>query len=99
MTLKTIFPNGNGGYSPRNVHVRRKGYFDILKKLTEENFFSTNTTVIGDIFELDLALPHELGYNIIQIDNGSTPKHEKNYMTKDHNFVSNLEELREVLEL
>lgn len=92
-----IFGHATSGYFPRSIHVRRKGYFDILKNLIGKGFLSENTTVVGDIFELDLALPLTLGYKVIQIDNGSTPEHEKNYGGKDFAFVNNLYELEKLL--
>lgn len=92
-----IFRHGDGGYFPRDVHVRRRGYFNILKDLAKDDFRSGNTTVIGDIFELDLALPLSLGYKAIQIDNGSAPAHERNCSGEDFAFVNNLKELEKIL--
>ena len=49
----------------RPILLRRKQYKDTLDTLTMEGFTPECTTVIGDIFELDLALPAYLGYRSI----------------------------------
>jgi len=61
----------------RPVYPRRGRYFDALARIMAE----TGTTpaevlVCGDIYELDLALPIELGMNVQLVTGGSTPKHE-----------------------
>lgn len=49
----------------RPILLRRKQYKDVLDTLLMEGFTPERTTVIGDIFELDLALPAYLGYGSI----------------------------------
>lgn len=90
--ISCLFPN-----FPRITLLDRKEYTKILKDLQRRGIEPEETIVVGDIFELDLAIPTFLGYDIIQIDNGSTPKHEKNYMKKNHHFVNDLNELEQVI--
>ncbi len=87
----------SGGFSsPREVLLRRKEYHKILKDLkNKKGFYPSITTVIGDIYELDLALPDYLGYNIIQIENGYSQKHERDYLGE--RFVKDYNELEKLL--
>lgn len=80
---------------PRDVSLRRKFYYDCLDLLNSEGYIPEDTIVVGDIYELDLALPEYLGYGLIQIDNGYAQKHEIDYMGK--NFVYNLKGLEKIL--
>lgn len=71
---------------PQPVKLRRKKYKETLDKLEEnKNFKPGNTSAIGDIFELDLALPEYLNYNIIQIHSPNI----KDYEIKHHNSSKN----------
>lgn len=45
--------------SPRTVLLRRKSYAEIIKKIQAE--WGVISTVVGDIYELDLALPETMG--------------------------------------
>ncbi|HKL23326.1 MAG TPA: hypothetical protein VJ895_01095 [Candidatus Nanoarchaeia archaeon] len=81
---------------PREVLLRRKEYHQRIEFLKEEKgFYPSITTVIGDIYELDLALPDYLNYNIIQIENGYSKEHERNYL--GNRFVNNYNELESLL--
>lgn len=74
---------------PRDVLLRRKDYFDVLKKLEEVGFKPDKTAVVGDIYELDLALPEHLGYKVIQIQTPYSPEHEMGYhKTRENNFFA-----------
>lgn len=89
---ETIQPQG----FPRPVHLRKQNYARILKELGAD---SGDTTVVGDIYELDLALPDFLGMHIVQVANGYTPEHEVAYLRqhpKGHH-AHNLMEVREIL--
>ncbi|HLP80159.1 MAG TPA: HAD family hydrolase [Acidobacteriota bacterium] len=57
---------------PRPVYLRRKQYFDILAQ-----FDPKTTAVVGDIFELDLALPEHLHFRTMQLETTYTPTYEK----------------------
>ena len=62
----------------RQVYLRRQHYGNILDKIMkEQNTNASRITVIGDIWELDLALPQYLGMNIGFIPNKTTPQYEK----------------------
>ena len=62
----------------RVIFLRRKKYFDVLNQIWKATFVKPEQTlVIGDIFELDLALPAVLGCNIFLIANSNTPSCEK----------------------
>jgi len=75
---------------PRPVTLRRKKYKETLDKLKEnKNFQPENTSVIGDIFELDLALPEYLDYNIIQIHTPNVKDYEiKHHQDSKNNFYA-----------
>lgn len=81
--------------SEREILLRRKNYFEILKRLQEKGFTSKKTTVIGDIYELDLSLPHYLNYGIIQIENGYSRLCERNYLKE--RFVQNYDDLEKII--
>jgi hypothetical protein len=59
---------------PREVLLRRRHYADALRSIGRID------AVIGDIFELDLALPEHLGYKVIQLETAGTQTHEREYM-------------------
>ncbi len=62
----------------RVIFLRRKKYFDVLNKIWKATITKPEQTlIIGDIFELDLALPAILGCNIFLIANSNTPSCEK----------------------
>ena len=62
----------------RVIYLRRKEYFDVLNQIWKATSVkSGQTLVIGDIFELDLALPAILGCNIFLVANSNTSSYEK----------------------
>ena len=65
----------------RPVYLRRKLYFDRIRSLQEKYGVSwENTTVFGDIFELDLSVPLACGSRVALMTNEFTPQYEKNYL-------------------
>lgn len=56
---------------PRPVILRRANYKKILDAFDPER-----TAVVGDIYELDLALPEYLGFGVVQLATPSTPQYE-----------------------
>lgn len=66
---ETVQPKG----FPRPVYLRRKAYGDILHSLEHVDL------VIGDIYELDLALPEALGIPTVLITTQETPSWEIDY--------------------
>jgi hypothetical protein len=68
----------------RVIYLRRKQYFEILNKLRKEyNAEWRDVTVIGDIFELDLALPWFLGAQVGLMVNKFTPEYEKKFFKNE----------------
>ncbi len=62
----------------RPMHLRRGHYFDALTKIWDETRTRPeNTLVCGDIFELDLALPAQLGARVHLVARPQTPEHER----------------------
>lgn len=62
----------------RVIFLRRKKYFDVLNQIWKATSVKPEQTlVIGDIFELDLALPAVLGCNVFLVANSKTPSCEK----------------------
>jgi hypothetical protein len=101
---KKLFVNKNfdkvpKSFTPQNfkrdVLLRRENYYEILEFLSRGSFSNKNTTIVGDIYELDLALPDYLGYNVVQIENGYSKKHERDYLGSS--FVENYNELEKLL--
>jgi len=78
---------------PRPIFLRRLYYYNILNE-----FNSKNTTVIGDIYELDLALPEYLKFKTIQIETPTTPKYEKERKnTLTHSFAKDYDTILTIL--
>lgn len=62
----------------RPLHPRRGNYFDALVKIWRETGAGpAETLVVGDIFELDLLLPSQLGCHVQLVDSPGTPPHER----------------------
>lgn len=80
----------------RPVLLRRRHYHDLLAKVLAraESTFS-ELTVVGDIFELDLALPLALGARVALVRGPRTPEYELAYVA-GHERGKVLEDLREV---
>jgi len=65
----------------RPVQLRRPHYFEVLNKLRNQHGITwAQVTVVGDIFELDLALPLALGGQVGLMVNEYTPAYEVNYL-------------------
>ena len=82
----------------RPVFLRRKHYYGVLNELREACGADwSEATVVGDIFELDLALPWHLGAKVGLMVNPFTPKYEKDFLREDTRggLLSSLSELRE----
>jgi len=90
---ESIQPDG----FPRPVYLRRKNYKAVLDSLKERGFYPSNTAVVGDIYESDLALPEWLGYHAILLETKFTPAYEKNHLpTMPNSFLA--KNFSEVLE-
>ncbi len=68
----------------RPIHLRRTHYHSILSQIHQQ-FSCTwkNTTVLGDIFELDLCLPMSMGSRVSKIKNPFSPEYEIQYLQKE----------------
>lgn len=63
----------------RPVQLHRGHYFDVFRTLWQITGATASTTmVVGDNFELDLALPLQLGASVHLVTRSSTPDYEKN---------------------
>nr|HEX4313330.1 hypothetical protein [Kofleriaceae bacterium] len=65
----------------RPVLLRRRPYHDIIKSVLDEaNATFSDLTVVGDIFELDLAMPLALGARVGLFASARTPPYERDYV-------------------
>ena len=80
----------------RAVLLRRRNYFDILADVVKEAGSSfEELVVVGDIFELDLALPLSLGARVGLVTSSRTPAYERAFVTA-HPRASLIDELAEI---
>jgi len=81
----------------RPLYLRREKYARVLHQLMEEhNILPKQVLVVGDIYELDLLLPQQLGMSIVLTPRPSTPRFEINWVNAYRNgFVAR--DLPEVL--
>ncbi|MBL9020236.1 MAG: HAD family hydrolase [Myxococcales bacterium] len=65
----------------RPVLLRRRSYFEILKTIVEAAGASfADLVVVGDIFELDLAMPLSLGARVGLVASDRTPGYERAFV-------------------
>ena len=82
----------------RPVLLRRRAYHDILRAILDEAGATfAELVVVGDIFELDLAMPLALGARVGLVASPHTPAYERAYVTA-HPRARLLEELAEIPE-
>ncbi len=80
----------------RPVLLRRHAYFEILQAvLSDAGGAWTDLTVIGDIFELDLALPLALGARVGLVASPRTPPYERAFV-EAHPRARMIEDLAEI---
>lgn len=82
----------------RLIYVKRSAYYDILENIREKNNIGwDDMTVIGDIFELDLVLPFELGAGVGLVANKFTPQYELDFFnsqrTRPAKIINSLSEV------
>jgi hypothetical protein len=66
----------------RTVLLRRRSYFEILQQVVIEAESSFDElVVVGDIFELDLAMPLALGARVGLVTSSRTPDYERAFVT------------------
>lgn len=82
----------------RPIFLGRGAYYDALRRIWTETGASPATTLVcGDIFELDLALPAELGARIHLVARPDTPEYERR-AARSSPFGSVSQELSGLLE-
>lgn len=89
-SMEEVPEKHNFSHFPRPVALRRKMYKDKIDELkNNKGFKPENTSVIGDIFEFDLALPEYLGYNIVQVRTPNIKDYEiKHHKDSKNNFYA-----------
>src|SRR5439155_9674811 len=66
----------------RPVLLRRREYHDILRAILDEAGRTfAELVVVGDIFELDLAMPLSLGARVGLVSSARTPDYERAFVT------------------
>jgi hypothetical protein len=83
----------------RPVLLRRRPYHDILKAVLDEAGATfADLIVVGDIFELDLAMPLSLGARVALVSSPRTPAYERALVTA-HPRAQVIEDLSEIPKL
>jgi FMN phosphatase YigB (HAD superfamily) len=66
----------------RPLYLRRGRYFDALRRIWSLTGATPSTTLVcGDIYELDLAMPAELGAAVQLVSRPDTPAYERDALT------------------
>ena len=66
----------------RPLYLRRRNYADILSRIMKEKGVAPEQVLVaGDIYELDLLLPQQLGMHIALLPRERTPAYERNAVT------------------
>ncbi len=87
------------GLASRNVLLRRRRYHDRLKAVLDEVGATwEDLVVVGDIFELDLALPLALGARVVLVQSPHTPPYEAAFVSGHARGIVT-SDLRDVLRL
>ncbi len=84
----------------RPVLLRRRLYYETIKQLLDEQGLAwSDLVVVGDIFELDLAMPLALGARVGLVSNQFTPPYEKTFLSNHPRgrLISSLTEIRDLL--
>jgi len=80
----------------RSVLLRRRAYFEILSSvLAEAGSSFEELVVVGDIFELDLAMPLSLGARVGLVTSHRTPAYERAFVTA-HPRAALIEDLAQI---
>jgi FMN phosphatase YigB (HAD superfamily) len=80
----------------RAVLLRRRAYFEILKTVLDEAGKTfEDLVVVGDIFELDLAMPLALGARVGLVVGPRTPEYERAFVTA-HPRAALIEDLSQI---
>ncbi len=89
-TWSAVAPTVQHAGFPRPVYLRRKAYGDVLNSIVESDQGQNKIQcVIGDIYELDLALPEQGGTHTVLVATPNwTPKWEKEHYQNHLNGMS-----------
>lgn len=89
-TWSAVAPTVQHAGFPRPVYLRRKAYGDVLNSIVEsEEGQNKIQCVVGDIYELDLALPEHLGIHTILVTTPNwTPHWEVEHYSTHSNGMS-----------
>lgn len=69
---------------PRPVYLRRGRYYEVLRGIWEQTGTRPEKTLlVGDIYELDLAMPLHLGVSIHLIVGETTPDYERSFVAAE----------------
>jgi phosphoglycolate phosphatase-like HAD superfamily hydrolase len=80
----------------RAVLLRRRAYFEILREVVvEAGATFEDLVVVGDIFELDLAMPLAFGARVGLVTSARTPSYERAFVTA-HPRATLIEDLAQV---
>jgi hypothetical protein len=80
----------------RAVLLRRRAYHDIIKTILDEAGATfADLVVVGDIFELDLAMPLSLGARVGLVSSSRTPPYERAFV-EAHPRARMIDELAEI---
>ena len=85
----------------RPIYLRRKMYWDVIQQIMKETEIKPDEIcVVGDIYELDLALPEQKEMRIILTPRPSTPQFEIDWVKSCPRgyIANNLEEVMSYLE-
>ncbi len=77
-----------GGF---NIDIRRPRYYKILESI------GGRKTVVGDVFSMDLSVPHRMGIDIMLKENSYTPDWSKDFVASEGRLVGSLGELLDFL--
>lgn len=100
-----VDPSWTGAPAPSDLTIRgldrpilrkRRRYHAILEELCAGAF--ERLTVLGDIFELDLALPEALGARVALVKGPYTPSYEIDYLSGKPGHAKVVSDLSEVLD-
>ncbi|MEM7813929.1 MAG: HAD hydrolase-like protein [Candidatus Aenigmatarchaeota archaeon] len=86
--------------SRRRIYLRRKSYFDVLSAIAErEGVKFSDMLAVGDVYDLDLALPRAVGADVCLVASDKTPKYAIDAVKKSGGYIAkSLSDVRHVVE-
>lgn len=81
----------------RPIYPRRGRYYEVLKSIIDQHDANwSDLLVIGDVFELDQALPYLLGAKIALMSDEHTPLYEREFVAENSGRARLITDLSEV---